>query len=221
MYYLQSRYYDASFGRFINVDTPEYILMSICITIIGLCTYCYNDPVSRNDQYGYASINSLKKESWIARAVLKYIPNLSYSIYEKEIFSTPKWLGIYLSLAIGISTQRNPYGIIGFGFSKNSFDVGLSLSSGKISTAVAVGATWTESYIAASLVYSSKIEHIFYAINFKLAIKHWLTLTAAVVCCIVPQLVPIAAYIVKILGAAASTAKPILMIALPILLGVK
>ena len=106
------------------------------------------------------------------------------------------------------------------GFSSNSFDVGLALNSGKISSAVAVGASWTESYIMASLVYSSKIENIFYAINFKLAIKHWLSLTAAILCCIVPQLVPIATYIVKIIGSAASTAKPILIAALPLLLGV-
>ena len=59
-----------------------------------------------------------------------------------------------------------------------------------------------------------------YAINFKLAVKHWLAVAVAVVCCIVPQLVPIAAYIVKLLSAAASVAKPILITALPLLLGV-
>ena len=55
--------------------------------------------------------------------------------------------------------------------------------------------------------------------------NHWIwyeliAVTVAVICCIVPQLVPIAAYVVKILGAAASTAKPILITALPLLLGV-
>lgn len=125
-----------------------------------------------------------------------------------------------MQLSVGMSTQTNANGIIGFGFSKNSFDVGLTLLSGKPSTAIAVGASWTESYIVASLVYSSKYERIFYAINFKLAIKHWLALSAAILCVILPQLIPIIKYAVKLVCSTARAAKPILMTALPILLGV-
>ena len=220
LYYLQSRYYNASVGRLINSDTSEYILISIYTTTMNLYTYCNNDSISNKDVYGYASISALKRESWIARAVLKYIPNITIPIKEKEIFSTPKWLGAYLQLSLAYSTQSNPRGIIGLGFSQSSFDIGISLSSGKMSTAVAVGASWTESYITASFVFSSKLKRIFYSINFKLAVKHWLTVAVGVICCVVPQLAPIAAYVLKILAAAASTAKPILITALPLLLGV-
>ena len=117
-------------------------------------------------------------------------------------------------------TQSNPNGIIGFGFSKDSFDIGISAQTGRTSTAVAIGMSWTKSYIVASLIFSSSYERIFYAINFKLAVKHWLVLGVAVLSCTVPALAPIAASAVKMLTAAASAAKPLLLIALPVLLGV-
>ena len=125
-----------------------------------------------------------------------------------------------MQLSIGLSTQTNANGIIGFGFSRDSFDVGISAATGKTSTAVAVGVTWTESYIVASLIFSSRYERIFYAINFKLAVKHWLVVAAAILCAIVPQLAPIAGYAVKLICATARAAKPLLACALPILLGV-
>ena len=75
-------------------------------------------------------------------------------------------------------------------------------------------------YYVASLVFSSKKERRFYAINFKLAVKHWLVVATAILCAIVPQLVPIATYAVKLICSTARAAKPILMSALPILLKV-
>ena len=125
-----------------------------------------------------------------------------------------------MQLSVGVSTQTNAKGIIGLGFSKNSFDVGISFGTGKTSTAVAVGLTWRERYILATVVFSSKLERIFYAINFKLAVKHWLAVTVAILCVVIPQLAPIAAYAVRLLRATSRTAKPILMCALPLLLGV-
>ena len=195
----------------------EYLFVSLNCNWFA---YCNNNSISNNDVNGYASISTLKRESWIAKAVFKFIPNVTWSVREEEIWSTPKWLGAYLQLSVGMSVQTNAKGIIGFGFSKNSFDVGISASTGRTSTALAVGATWTESYIVASLVFSSKKERRFYAINFKLAVKHWLVVATAILCAIVPQLVPIASYAVKLICSTARAAKPILMSALPILLKV-
>ena len=53
LYYLQSRYFDAGVGRFINVDE------ACCIDSFGsLFAYCYNTPVTRVDEEGYASTYS-------------------------------------------------------------------------------------------------------------------------------------------------------------------
>ena len=48
LYYLQSRYYDANTGRFINADEPEMILEGET----NLFVYCGNNPVNRHDYSG-------------------------------------------------------------------------------------------------------------------------------------------------------------------------
>ena len=59
MYYIQTRYYDASVGRFINGDEPEFILFSFSlgdIFITDLLTYCNNSPILNVDYTGTFSI---------------------------------------------------------------------------------------------------------------------------------------------------------------------
>ena len=53
LYYLQSRYYDASVGRFINCDDPMLIGLSIASISYNLTHYCENNPVNRTDVTGY------------------------------------------------------------------------------------------------------------------------------------------------------------------------
>lgn len=50
-YYLNSRYYDALIGRFINADTPEMILYNE----INIYAYCENNPINLRDDTGYSS----------------------------------------------------------------------------------------------------------------------------------------------------------------------
>lgn len=55
LYYVQSRYYDPSIGRFINTDFPEMASISLLINNhIGshLFAYCYNNPVIHYDPTG-------------------------------------------------------------------------------------------------------------------------------------------------------------------------
>ena len=52
LYYLQSRYYDASVGRFINTDVPEYCLLALNATGHNLLVYCINNPVNLSDSNG-------------------------------------------------------------------------------------------------------------------------------------------------------------------------
>lgn len=55
-YYLQSRYYDASIGRFINADIPEIAKRFKDISMgTNLIIYCYNDPINSEDSLGYMS----------------------------------------------------------------------------------------------------------------------------------------------------------------------
>ena len=66
MYYLQSRYYDAEIGRFINADDVNLIpTMQTGIKGTNLFEYCDDNPVNKEDPTGEWSkksiINGLKK----------------------------------------------------------------------------------------------------------------------------------------------------------------
>lgn len=55
LYYLNSRYYDATVGRFINSDAPSLITSSLnAVVNKNLFAYCDNNPVVREDNGGYA-----------------------------------------------------------------------------------------------------------------------------------------------------------------------
>ena len=52
MYYLQSRYYDPTIGRFISPDGVEY-LESDNVNGLNLYAYCYNNPINYVDPSGH------------------------------------------------------------------------------------------------------------------------------------------------------------------------
>ena len=52
MYYLQTRYYDPTTGRFINADNTIFIGSSGTAIGDNIFTYCENDPVNRSDAEG-------------------------------------------------------------------------------------------------------------------------------------------------------------------------
>ena len=57
MYYLQSRYYDPSTGRFINAD--GYITTGQGVLSYNMYAYCMNNPVMMSDPSGYYSFEEL------------------------------------------------------------------------------------------------------------------------------------------------------------------
>ncbi len=57
MYYLQSRYYDPSTGRFINSDSTDYLNYTGTVLGCNLFAYCENDPVNKADPRGCVASN--------------------------------------------------------------------------------------------------------------------------------------------------------------------
>lgn len=54
LYYLQSRYYNPEWGRFINADDPAYLGADGTPVSYNLYAYCGNNPVCRTDPTGKA-----------------------------------------------------------------------------------------------------------------------------------------------------------------------
>lgn len=52
MYYLQSRYYDANTGRFVNTDEAVYVGMGVVSNGICLFAYCNNNVINATDPGG-------------------------------------------------------------------------------------------------------------------------------------------------------------------------
>jgi RHS repeat-associated protein len=57
LYYLQSRYYNPQWGRFINSDELNYLGASGTILGNNLLAYCENNPVNMVDHDGHFAIN--------------------------------------------------------------------------------------------------------------------------------------------------------------------
>ena len=56
MYYLQSRYYSVSIGRFLNLDTPEMVNNVNGVLDSNLFCYCCNGATNFQDCFGYIAI---------------------------------------------------------------------------------------------------------------------------------------------------------------------
>ena len=72
MYYLQSRYYNPTVGRFVNADETTCLGTSGTILGYNLFLYCFNNVVNLCDPYGYAPTYSFGQRydlghSWYAR----------------------------------------------------------------------------------------------------------------------------------------------------------
>ena len=75
-YYLQSRYYDARVGRFINADDVEMVYVTVgTIFRHNIYEYCNNNPIAYIDKDG-------KIASWLVGAAMGAL--IAYVIYKVE-----------------------------------------------------------------------------------------------------------------------------------------
>lgn len=73
MYYLQSRYYNPSIGRFVNADMPEMMLFGNMITSgveINVFGYSQNSPITRMDESGCLSGSVMRVVNNLSAAAL-------------------------------------------------------------------------------------------------------------------------------------------------------
>ena len=83
-YYLQSRYYNPEFSRFINTDDAIYIGESGTALSVNAFAYCENSPTSNIDMHGFASINLTSIKSNVFAKWARKIAKLWADGYEKN-----------------------------------------------------------------------------------------------------------------------------------------
>ncbi len=105
MYYLQSRYYDPTVGRFVNSDEILYIMVSVLTQGINTFSYCDNDPVNRCDIEGNEWVYVLQRRTY-TKVITTY---KGWGIFRRKtsyltLITEYVWVRVYIK-----TKQRNPY----------------------------------------------------------------------------------------------------------------
>ena len=220
-YYLQSRYYDPSTGRFINADEAAMSIMS-SLNIANMCAwaYCVNNPVNGIDVYGYAStsLSDYAKECWIAWIMNKFTSKINSKKLNLIKFDK---LGLAIQLVLAYefvsgSSVQVTKDKIQASFKNVSFSLGWK---GKLEASVGVsikrytigflrGIDWKRSYLALMIAYKTKDEKCEFAASLYISMAHLLKLAIAItvagMCVVLPALSPVFMSAISIVSAKAS-----------------
>ena len=102
MYYLQSRYYDPTVGRFVNSDEFENLAYTSRLLAYNLYTYCDNDTVNNTDKEGKAIWSLVAKLA--LGALTQYAGDIIGNIISGKkgwkVFKPTSTIGEYIAAAI-------------------------------------------------------------------------------------------------------------------------
>ncbi len=99
MYYLQSRYYNPDWGRFINPDSSFMLNSSGKLLNNNLFAYCTNDPINYNDKLGFSKTRDSQglNDWWLqgkdADALEKMYNNEKDPAKRQKIKTQQKYIG--------------------------------------------------------------------------------------------------------------------------------
>ncbi len=193
LYYLQSRYYDANTGRFVNGDMAEFAFFEQNILSHNLFGYCGNDSVNNVDYNGYYTASSLKKKSWLFSLASNFGINIGLisRTIKKQFFRINLWL-VKLIFSVSVGLTKNYKAGVSFNFTKNSIGVSANLGMGAgYSLAFAYALSWTNITRSMSLVYASKNDGVYVSFDVEFQINHIATAAVAVACAYWPALSPV------------------------------
>ena len=213
LYYLQSRYYDVTLGRFVNADNTSVAFFFDSLNF-NLFAYCDNSMTNDFDSSGYASFrtrnNTLNK---FVEALEKSIPNL----YTQDFWCKEKQLlrigttNLALTISCGIAAQTNKNALFGGMFKRGTLEVSAFFGiSNYVCFSFSAGITWRKAYIKIGLLLAmSRGWSGFYGGAYvEISVPTWLlavaTVAVGVACVYNPA---VAAYIAKIIASIRSTAR--------------
>ena len=228
LYYLNSRYYDADTGRFVNADSPEYV----SVQGGNLFVYCGNCPTKNADYFGFCYVptypesignfnsNNLqnaknKYDFWLAKLVEKVIPNVytnDISIKERN-FGIP---GINVKLMLAYALQTNANSVIGWMLDQNAIEVSAFFGiTDKVSLAISFGITWTETYLKCGISYSPTKSGVFFSLSLTFSISHVAMAAIAIACASVPVLGTFLSTTIAAVKSSIAVAAPVLLPLIP------
>ena len=210
LYYLQSRYYDATTSKFINSDDIGLHFATVASGCYTPWHYCYNDPINFIDECGFASssvkdkIKSYAKETWIAWILNKFINKVTNN-GRLNLIKFNK-LGLEMQLFLEMATKKGykkpSKSSIEASFKGISFKLGwggklettLGLTISKHTVSFLRGVDWKKSYFAISISYVTKNGRLEFTTGLYVSVAHLLKLAIAVtvvgVCVVLPSLAP-------------------------------
>ena len=162
VYYLQSRYYDANVGRFINEDEYGYLNGFKNIIGLNLCCYCLNNAINSTDPFGtwVLSVGVEGQAAFVLGVYAGFAINIdgywnisiTYSIGFAIITNAAAYIQAYIAFYFGKNkvSQLNGWGIsVGASFSAGAhvsggggLDVGFDGSiGGNVNVGYGVGAS--------------------------------------------------------------------------------
>lgn len=104
-YYLQTRYYDPTTGRFLNSDDIKYLGTTDCSIGFNLFSYCDNNPVNRSDVNGHSWIsdrfNDVKNA---AKKITKAVSNTAQKVASTAKTVTPSVKNAVVNTAKKVAT---------------------------------------------------------------------------------------------------------------------
>ena len=207
MYYLQSRYYDAEVGRFVNGDEISLVPIVNGIVNHNMFFYCSNSPTGFEDVSGYSAseIKSYVNETWIAWIMNKLSKKLSLNDrIDLTLFDN---LGLKMQLFMKMAVADNRKTVITSSSFKSEFrnmsfslgwggklDVTLGLKINKYTLSFMRGMDWSKSYISIYITYVTKNKRKEFGLGLYMSVTHLLKLAIAVTvvgaCVLLPTLVP-------------------------------
>ena len=223
MYYLQSRYYDADIGRFLNTDEASVIIY-VYSTFKNLFSYCNNAPINDKDEFGFTSTYTKNKQvNKMFDIILDSIPNVySYDFISRELIKFRiGTTNLNVTVGFGVCVQSNKNALFGGLFKKGTLEVSAYLGiTNSISFSFSAGITWSRAYLKIGLgaaIPSNKRSGLFAGVSIEVSVPTWLLALATVAVTVVSVYNPaIAVYIAKILATIRKAIKVAAAVLVPI-----
>ncbi len=224
LYYLQSRYYDPTIGRFINADVPELATIDQNVISHNLFAYCGNDSVNFSDEFGYVRYKTKNKTiNKFIDKIEKLIPN----IYSDDFYAKEKTIlkigttNLGVKFIIGASLQSNKNALFGALFKRKTIEVSSYFGiSNNVSFAFTVGINWRKAYLKTGICIALSKDSSGKCIGayIELSVPTWILAAITVAVAVVSIYAPaIGAYIAKLIATIRSSIRVATPIIVPLI----